>query len=65
MTKVVQRSDIEEHFKTKKGLHEFLTVECDLYLPPLEYTNSDWLRQIWKGEKNVLYHVKLTSILSI
>jgi hypothetical protein len=56
-TKVIEKGEIEKHFKTKKGLHQFLTVECDFFLPPIMFTNSDWLRLIWQGKKRVRYYL--------
>jgi hypothetical protein len=51
--KTVEKSVIQEKFVTKRGLHEFLTVECDLFLPPLQNTNHNWLMLIWQDKKKV------------
>ena len=52
-TKIVEKSAIQEKFSAKRGLYEFLTVECDLFLPPLPNTNHNWLRMIWSDKKKV------------
>ena len=52
-TTVVNRQDISMHFTSKKGMHEFLSVENEFFLPLLHYTNVDWLGAIWRGEKKV------------
>ena len=62
----VSKAQISQVFSTKKGLHEFLTIEMEFCLPPLPYTNIDWLCDIWKAEKKVsasLKHLGLTLIL--
>jgi hypothetical protein len=46
----VNRSNISQVFTTKKGLHEFLTIEMEYCLPPIQYTNIEWLSEIWKGK---------------
>lgn len=53
----VTRHEIEGVFSTKKGLHEFLTIECNYFLPPNEYTNIEWLRDISQGKKRVLRNI--------
>ena len=52
----INKQQIATVFNTKKGLHEFLTVEMDLYLPKLDCVNVDWLRDIWQGKKPVCFH---------
>ncbi len=46
----VNVNEIAQHFGTKKGAHEFLTVEAQYYLPGLQYTSTAWLREIWTGK---------------
>jgi hypothetical protein len=66
MTEVkVHRNDISGVFTTKKGLHEFLTIEIKYFLPPIQYTNMDWLSDIWQGKRKViasLHHSTLAII---
>ena len=52
---IVTKQMIGAVFSTKKGLHEFLTVEVEIFLPPRQYTNTAWLRDIWAGKKKVIY----------
>ena len=52
-TTTIYKQQIAGVFQTKKGLHEFLTVETEFFLPPLEYVNIEWLRDIWAGKKKV------------
>lgn len=49
----VTKSQIRQVFQDKKGLHEFLVVEMEFYLPALNFTNIEWLRGIWQGQKRV------------
>ena len=49
----VHRNEITPVFTTKKGLHEFLTIEMEFCLPAIQYSNLDWLSEIWKGKKKV------------
>ncbi len=51
----VTRGEVEQVFSTKKGLHEFLTVQAEYFLPPLAFTNTAWLRDIWTGKKRVIF----------
>ena len=50
---IVNTQVVNGVFSTKKGLHEFYSVELEYFLPPLNYTNIDWLRDIWSGQKKV------------
>ena len=52
-TNTVNKQDIGLVFQTKKGLHEFLTVEMEYFLRSNDYVNIDWLRDIWSGKKKV------------
>jgi len=49
----VTRQQVEQLFRTKRGLHEFLTLDCEFFLPPVKCTNIEWLKAIWKGNKKV------------
>jgi len=48
---------LEEKFRTKKELYQFLQQDCRAFLPPLESTNVYFLKQIFKGEKDVLIYI--------
>jgi len=52
-TQQVPRQQVEQVFRTKRGLHEFMTVECDYFLQPHKCTNHAWVREIWAGTKKV------------
>ncbi len=43
---VVTKGGVAQVFTTKKGMYEFFVVQIGYYLPPLKYTNSEWLREI-------------------
>jgi hypothetical protein len=45
--------NLEERFRSKKELYNFLMQDCKAYLPPLESTNVYFFKQIFKGEKDV------------
>ncbi len=49
----VTKSQVGQVFQDKRGLHEFLTVEMEYYLPSSPYWNVEWLREIWIGHKKV------------
>ncbi len=49
----VNKREIGLVFEDKKGLHEFLTVEMEYFLPSYQYVSIDWLRDIWSGTKTV------------
>ena len=49
----VNKQEVNGVFSTKKGLHEFYSVELEFFLPPLPYTNIDLLRDISSGRKKV------------
>ncbi len=51
--KKVPKREISLVFEDKKGLHEFLTVDMEYFLPGLMYVNIEWLRSIWQGKKKV------------
>ena len=61
----VNKQDIALVFTTKKGLHEFLTVEMEFFLPPLHYTSIDWIRDIWQGKKRVSLQLYMIMIIRI
>jgi hypothetical protein len=38
---------------TKRELRQFLTIELEYCLPAPQYTNVDWLSDIWQGKRKV------------
>jgi hypothetical protein len=52
-TQTVSKGAAAQVFTTKKGLYEFMVVECEYLLPPIQYTSMDWLRDISQGKKAV------------
>ena len=56
MSTTVSKQAIGVVFENKKGLHEFLTVEMEYFLPGIPYVNVEWLRDIWSGDKKVRNH---------
>jgi hypothetical protein len=53
-TTTVTKSALGQVFQDKKGLHEFLVVKMEYYLPAVNCTNIEWLRGIWSREKKVM-----------
>jgi hypothetical protein len=49
----VNKSSIGLVFQDKRGLHEFLTVEMEYFLPATPFCNIEWLRKIWTGKGKV------------
>jgi ribosome-associated toxin RatA of RatAB toxin-antitoxin module len=49
----VSKNQIEGVFTTKKGLNEFMSIEMEYCMPPIQYTNVGWLSEIWQGRKKV------------
>ena len=52
-TNYVSHQQIGLVYQNKKGLHEFLTVQMDNYLPVHQYISSERLREIWQWKKRV------------
>jgi len=51
--KASKLNKLQERFKSKKELFNFLTQEGHAYLPKLESTNIYFFKQVLKGEKEV------------
>lgn len=49
----VYKGAVAQVFTTKKGMYEFFVVEMEYFLPPIKYTNSEWLWDIATGKKKV------------
>ena len=41
MSKTVNKSQVGQVFLDKKGLHEFMTVEMEYFLPDMNYCNVE------------------------
>ena len=52
-TTTITKQELGQVFTTKKGLFEFLTIEMEYFLPAPDYTNIEWLRDLWQGKKRV------------
>jgi hypothetical protein len=50
----VNVNELSAKMKSKKELYNFLLQDCQAYLPPLHSTNVYFLKQIMKGEKEVI-----------
>ena len=50
----VNVNELSAKMKSKKELYNFLLQDCQAYLPPLTSTNVYFLKQIMKGEKEVI-----------
>ena len=62
-TTTVSKDQIGLIFQNKKGLLEFLTVEMEYFLPPRDFVNYDWLRDIWQGKKKVRLTLTIIPLL--
>ena len=52
-TQEVSLDRIRAIFGDVKELYRFLTLECELHFPGIEFTNARWMFMIWKGQKKV------------
>ena len=55
MEKDITISDITIHAKNKKEVYHVLTVEWELYLPPIIDANKNYIQNIMRGFKKFLY----------
>lgn len=46
-------NEIMEKMASKKDVYNFLTIECEAYLPKLDSINMFFLKQITRGMKEV------------
>jgi hypothetical protein len=53
----VNVNELSSKMKSKKELYNFLLQDCQAYLPPLHSTNVYFLKQIMKGEKEVIPYI--------
>lgn len=49
----VNVNEIMEKMASKKDVYNFLTIECEAYLPKLDSINMFFLKQITRGMKEV------------
>ena len=47
--------ELIERFRSKKELYDFLSQDCQAYLPKIENTNFFFYKQVARGQKEVLY----------
>jgi hypothetical protein len=45
-----------EKIASKRDVFNFLTLECEAYLPKLDTVNNFFLKQITRGAKEVSFH---------
>ncbi len=50
----VNVNELSAKMKSKKELYNFLLQDCQAYLPPMHSTNVYFLKQVMKGEKEVI-----------
>ena len=63
----VNIKEVMEKMASKKDVHNFLTQECEAYLPKLNIVNIIFLRQINRGAKEVstiLTHLAVCKAIS-
>ena len=49
----VNVNDIMEKMASKRDVYNFLTIECEAYLPKVDTVNIFFLKQITRGAKEV------------
>ena len=52
-TTELARHEVEKIVRTKRNLCNFLTMEVNYVLPPINFTSMEWLSGIWRGELRV------------
>ena len=63
----VNINEVMEKMASKKDVHNFLTQECEAYLPKLDTVNIFFLKQITRGAKEVstiLTHLAVCKAIS-
>ena len=56
----VNVNDIMEKMASKRDVYNFLTIECEAYLPKVDTVNIFFLKQITRGAKEVRGFKNLT-----
>ena len=56
----VNVNDIMEKMASKRDVYNFLTIECEAYLPKVDTVNIFFLKQITRGAKEVRSFKNLT-----
>ena len=56
----VNVNDIMEKMASKRDVYNFLTIECEAYLPKVDTVNIFFLKQITRGAKEVRDFKNLT-----
>ena len=56
----VNVNDIMEKMASKRDVYNFLTIECEAYLPKVDTVNIFFLKQITRGAKEVRRFKNLT-----
>ena len=56
----VNVNDIMEKMASKRDVYNFLTIECEAYLPKVDTVNIFFLKQITRGAKEVRNFINLT-----
>jgi hypothetical protein len=51
MTHQITTAELEAIFSTKIGLHRFMTVDMDGYLPDAKYNNVEWLGHLFYNQR--------------
>jgi hypothetical protein len=52
----VNINELMEKVSSKRDVYNFLTQECEAYLPKLDTVNIFFLKQITRGTKDVRFH---------
>ena len=50
---VMHISEISTHGRSKKEIYEILTMDANVYLPPIDQWNADFISDVISGEKQV------------
>ena len=49
----VELNKIKGIFGDVRGIYDFLTMDCEFFLPNYNFVNARWMYQIWGGQRKV------------
>jgi len=61
----VEGRSLKELFGPARDIYKFLTVECQLFLPPFPYSNHRWMDLIWANERKVSLYFAINHFILV
>ena len=57
--KQINLKDLSIRCKSKKELYDLLVHDCELYLPPVQYANAQYIRNVVTGKNKVRVRIDI------